>query len=210
MALFIPLVALYTAGAAWLAWWMLEPINRVAGHLQLSTRFVLTDLLGLMVLLQLPLASAGRAIETGGDRDSSPYWLLVGAGVFLVMVLWAAAVSVVSRAGITRLWQRLCVIVLLVPTTLFVMVACPATIVWFVVGSVTIFSHDGMPLAFAGMLLLALVVAAFAIRWLAFWALRDSPGEAALAAIMAGRLPQPATTMLAPSPPGHLPANRQP
>ena len=38
--------ALYIGAAAWLAWWMLEPINRVAGTLQFSTRFMLTDVIG--------------------------------------------------------------------------------------------------------------------------------------------------------------------
>src|SRR5205814_7094552 len=93
----LPLGALYVAGAAWLAWWMLEPINRVAGQLQLSTRFVLTDVLGLMVLLQVPLALLGRAINTGRERSSSPYWLLLAVGICLALVLWAASVSVVSR-----------------------------------------------------------------------------------------------------------------
>jgi len=204
----IAFAALYIFCSAWIAWWMLEPINRVAGQLQLSTRFVLTDVLGLMVLLQLPLAFLGRAINTGRDRDSSPYWLLLAVGICLALVLWAASVSVVSQAGISRLWQRLCVIVLLVPGTLVVMIAVPGAVIGLVVG-LAVVMEDARPPAIAGLLLIVLPVVALVIRWLAFWSLRDSPGEAALAALMAGSLPMPATTMLAPSRPAPLPADRE-
>src|SRR5262245_50215172 len=117
--------ALYIGAAAWLAWWMLEPINRVAGQLQLSTRFMLTDVIGLMIMLQIPLAIVGRGVESGREQDGSPYWVLVATVVVLVLVRWAAAVSVVSRAGITRLTRRLVVILLLVPGTLGVMMVVP-------------------------------------------------------------------------------------
>jgi hypothetical protein len=207
--LVIPFAGLYIVCSAWLAWWMLEPINRVAGQLQLSTRFVLTDVLGLMVLLQLPLALLGRAINTGRERSSSPYWLLLAVGICLALVLWAASVSVVSRAGITRLWQRLCVIVLLVPGTLIVMIAVPGAVIGLVVG-LAVVREDSRPPALAGLLLIALGAAVLVIRRLAFWALRNSPGEAALAALVAGRLALPATTMLAPSPPAPVQADREP
>ncbi|MBW8884672.1 MAG: hypothetical protein JF612_07815, partial [Planctomycetia bacterium] len=117
--------ALYIAAAAWLAWWMLEPINRVAGALQFSTRFMLSDVIGLMVMLQVPLAIVGRAVEAGREQTSSPYWVLIAIFVVLAFVLWAAAVSVVSRAGIMRLTRRLVVIVVLVPGTLAVIMAFP-------------------------------------------------------------------------------------
>src|SRR4051812_45532552 len=155
----LPLAAIYVACSAWLAWWILEPINRVAGQLQLSTRFVLTDVLGLMVLLQLPLALLGRAINTGRDRDHSPYWLLLAVGISLILVLWTAAVSVVSRAGITRLWQRLSVIVLLVPGTLVVMIAFPAAIIGLVI-SLLMMRENATPPTIAGGSLVGLVVVA--------------------------------------------------
>jgi len=80
--------ALYIAAAAWLAWWMLEPINRVAGALQFSTRFMLSDVIGLMVMLQVPLAIVGRAVEAGREQTSSPYWVLIAIFVVLAFVLW--------------------------------------------------------------------------------------------------------------------------
>src|SRR5262245_55627326 len=116
----------YIASAKGLAWWLLEPINRVAGHLQLSTRFMLTDVMGLMALLQLPLAIAGRGLESTSRSDEHKlYWFFLAMTAILAVVLWAAAVSVVSRAGITQLWRRLCVIVLLVPGTTAVIILWP-------------------------------------------------------------------------------------
>jgi hypothetical protein len=174
--------ALYIGAAAWLAWWMLEPINRVAGQLQLSTRFMLTDVIGLMIMLQIPLAIVGRAMESGREQTSSPYWVLVAVFAVLALVLWAAAVSVVSRAGITRLARRLVVMVLLVPGTLGVIMALPLCLAAFAAG--TPLNHDDFWLQlFAILGLLGLLAIMLGIRRLSFWALAGSPGEAALVAM---------------------------
>src|SRR5687768_18597918 len=90
---------LYIGGAAWLAWWMLEPINLVAGHLRASTRYLLTDFLGLMVLLQAALAVVGRAITTRPGDDRSPYWIVLSVALFLMLVLWSASRSEERRVG---------------------------------------------------------------------------------------------------------------
>jgi hypothetical protein len=188
--------ALYIGAAAWLAWWMLEPINRVAGQLQLSTRFMLTDVIGLMIMRQIPLAIVGRAVESGREQNGSPYWVLVAIFVVLALVLWAAAVSVVSRAGITRLTRRLVVIVLLVPGTLGVMMALPLCLAAFAAG--TPLNHDDIWLQAAAIVgLLGLFAIMLGIRRLSFWALAGSPGETALVAMqheeraarLAGRAP---------------------
>jgi len=173
---------LYIAAAAWLAWWMLEPINPVAGRLQLSTRFMLTDVIGLMVMLQVPLAIVGRAVESGAEQSSSPYWVLVTVFAVLAVVLWGAAVSVVSRAGITRLVRRLVVIVLLVPGTLGVIIALPLSLIAFL--DATPLHQENVWLQFFAILaLLALLALMAGIRRLSFWALAGSPGEQALLAM---------------------------
>src|SRR6185503_15842883 len=66
------------AFAAWLAWWMLEPINRVAGVLRATTRFMLTDVIGLMIMLQVGLAIIGRALSGSEVRgeEAALYWVL--------------------------------------------------------------------------------------------------------------------------------------
>jgi len=176
---------LYVGGAAWLAWWMLEPINLVAGHLRASTRYLLTDFLGLMVLLQAALAVVGRAIETKPGDDRSPYWIVLCVALLLMFVLWSASVSVVSRAGIIRPWRRLAVMLLLVPGALAVIVGWPVALVAIAVqlGLLENLYREG---AFAGIALtvagcLLLVAAPFGLRRLSFWSLVGSPGGAALA-----------------------------
>jgi hypothetical protein len=175
--------ALYIAAAAWLAWWMLEPINRVAGALQFSTRFMLSDVIGLMVMLQVPLAIVGRAVEAGREQTSSPYWVLIAIFVVLAFVLWAAAVSVVSRAGIMRLTRRLVVIVVLVPGTLAVIMAFPVCLALFS-GVPFIGGVWGPVLPVLG--LAGLFGIMLGIRRLSFWALAGSPGGIALAAMQEG------------------------
>ena len=188
-------LGLLLGSCAWLAWWMLEPINRVAGELQGTTRFMLTDVIGLMILLQVGLAVAGRALSGREVRDEavSMYWLLLGLMAVLILVLWAASVSVVSRAGIVRPAQRIAVMVLCVPGTLATMVGLPAMAGFFVVSAFSLFvhyEHSSVP-AYTVLLLglgcLGLSVAAFGLRRLAFWSLAGSPGGDTLAQIMARR-----------------------
>jgi len=178
---------LYIGGAAWLAWWMLEPINRVAGHLQATTRYLLTDFLGLMVLLQAALAVVGRAIDTRPGGDRSPYWIVLSVALLLMLVLWAASVSVVSRAGIIRPWRRLAVMLLLVPGALAVIVGWPVALV-AAIAYLRMF--PGPSDAIPGLVLillgsLALIAAPIGLRALSFWSLSGSPGGEALEAIMA-------------------------
>ncbi len=188
-------LGLLLASCAWLAWWMLEPINRVAGELQGTTRFMLTDVIGLMILLQVGLAIAGRALSGSEVRGEAVrmYWLLLGLLAVLILVLWAASVSVVSRAGIVRPVRRIAVMVLCVPGTLATMVGLPALVGTFIVSAITAlvrYEHQSMPaylLALMGLGCVGLGAAAFGLRRLAFWALAGSPGGEALAQIMGRR-----------------------
>lgn len=188
-------VGVLLASCAWLAWWMLEPINRVAGELQGTTRFMLTDVLGLMVLLQIGLAITGRSLSGNDVRDETAamYWLLMGLMGLLVVVLWAASVSVVSRAGIMRPGRRIAVMVLCVPGTLLVMVALPATIGVFVAGSYTALIHQGdspfsgLMLALLALSAVGLAVCAFVLRCVSYWSLAGSPGGEALQRLTGGR-----------------------
>jgi hypothetical protein len=185
-----PFVALLIGGlvvafAAGLAWWTLEPINRVAGQLKFSTRFMLTDFLGLMILLQGPLAVVGRAIDSDSS-ESATYWLILCVVCFLVLVLWMASVSVVSRAGITRLWRRLCVMVVCVPGTLALIVAWPTALIY----AVSWLSRPPSSLLWLGaipLMLAGLVALTWLTRLLAFWSLVGSPGQRLLSGLKSGR-----------------------
>lgn len=174
---------------AWLAWWMLEPINRVAGALRATPRFVLTDVIGLMILLQVGLALIGRALSRRevGREAAVLYWILLAGVAILCTVLWAASVSVVSRAGITRPLRRIVVMVLLIPGALAVMVSLPASIVAVIVEFVYLWTHPkgtdllDIPVALWAIGSFALAAAAVALRQLSYWALAGSPGEIILA-----------------------------
>jgi hypothetical protein len=162
---------------AWLAWWMLEPINRAGGHLRMATRFMLGDVLALMVLLQAPLAIVGQAIQSGPNQDNSHYWVILGVFVMLVLVLWAASVSVVSRAGITHVAKRLTVIVLLVPGTLAVIVGWPLGLAALMAFLTETRQQTGA-IIIAVAAAVSLVSLMIIIRRLSFWSLTGSPGEA--------------------------------
>jgi hypothetical protein len=198
VAIVVVLFAVLTVGlTAALAWWMLEPINRAGGHLRLSPRFMLCDVLGLMALLQAPLAIVGQALDTGSGRDNSHYWVILGVFVLLILVLWAAAVSVVSRAGITRVAKRLTVIVLLIPGTLAVIVSWPLGLVGLAAAVAESPQYPGfgqvsgfIVMAIAGVV--SLVSLMVIIRRLSFWSLTGSPAEPIIAGLPAtGPLPTP-------------------
>jgi len=158
--------------------------------LKATTRFLLTDVIGLMILLQIGLAVSGRALSGNEVRREAAamYWLLVAAIAVLATVLWAASVSVVSRAGIIRPLRRIVVMVLLIPGTLGVMVSLPAAVMVFVVGGASFVLDAGdeppaIVLAVAALSAVVLAAAAFGMRWLSFWALAGSPGESVLGTI---------------------------
>ena len=97
-------------------------------------------------------------------------------------MLWAASVSVVSRAGITEPLRRAAVILVLVPGSLAELVAVPSLVVG---GLVFVSSEQSWMFqdTWVGsassralvVLLLAVVVTlmAFVLRWLSFWVLAD-------------------------------------
>lgn len=174
----------YIAGTAVVARWMLEPINRAGGQLRASTRYLLTDFLGLMVLLQVALAISGVALEDGTRREVAAYWSLLGVFVLLVTILWAASVSVVSRAGIVRPLPRLTVIVLLIPGALAVVMSVPLLVILGLSGMFAGWLGLAGPwqawsLPLAGLGLAALAAAGVVIRKLSFWALERSTATAA-------------------------------
>jgi hypothetical protein len=181
-------LVVFIAGTVGLAWWMLEPINRAAGSLRAPTRFMLADFLALMILLQVGLAIVGQALDESGSSRSAitMYWLMLSTIAVLTLVLWAASVSVVSRAGILRPVRRLAVIVLLVPGTLAVIMGAPVLLAMLLAAIFAAFRqsivNEATPrqipwlvLALAGTGLTVL-----AMRWLSFWALVGSSYSAAL------------------------------
>jgi hypothetical protein len=103
--------------------WLLDPVNRAAGHLNAPTRFLLTDFIWLMIQLQLVLGFVMNWIE--GATSAEWLYVVVILLALPVVVLWGASVSVVSRAGIREPLRRAVVILLLVPGALGIIVAVP-------------------------------------------------------------------------------------
>jgi hypothetical protein len=186
-----PLTALaglvaFVIAAAVLCHWLLEPVNRAAGHLNAPTRFQLTDFIWLMMQLQVLLAIVMQTIAEALPQRA--LWIILGGLTLPVLVLWAASVSVVSRAGITQPMRRAAVILLLVPGSLAEVMAVPLLIV----GGVAFVNNEppGLWHSVSGgsvpqrLLVLALIavsvaVAAVALRWLSFWVLTGGPSRAA-------------------------------
>jgi len=173
---------LYIAMAAWLAWWMMEPINRVAGKLRATTQFMLADFLALMVMLQIALGLLGTAIDTNQPRETSVYWTFMALAILLVLTLWTASVCVVSRAGIARPLRRLIVTLVLIPGTLATIMAIPSLVI-VLIGELLEVRQPRVILWTATLGFSGLVAAVILVRRLSFWVLVGSPGGEALATI---------------------------
>jgi hypothetical protein len=139
-----------------------------------------------MLQLQIMLAVVMQA--TAEAMPQRAILIILGLLCLPVVVLWAASVSVVSRAGIKQPLRRAVVILLLVPGALAEVMALPL----LVVGAVVLLS-DNVPWVWptrwtddlaSRVLLIVLIGAAiaaagFILRWLSHWVLAPSPAVAA-------------------------------
>jgi hypothetical protein len=170
-------LAAFVVVAVLLGHWLLGPVNRAAGHLNAPTRFMLTDFIWLMIQLQIVLAAALQQMR---EAVSGPgLFVILGLLCLPVLVLWAASVSVVSRAGITRPLRRATVILVLVPGALAAMMAVPLLVVAAMVAmapypvrATSGWTQDA-PTRAATLIgsAVLLVLSAFLLRWLSSWVL---------------------------------------
>jgi len=101
---------------------VLSPVNRAGGRLKAPTRFHLIDFVWLLVQFQVGL---GFCLQYVGVQYQRSFFLLLAFLSFAVLTMWAGAVSFLSRAGVRSSIKRGLFIVVLLPTTLFLMVAIP-------------------------------------------------------------------------------------
>lgn len=101
---------------------VLGPVNRAAGKLQAPTRFLLLDFMWLLVQLQLAL---GYCVSFVGIQQLYFFVLVLGFFTLASIMMWAGAVSFLSRAGVRKSLRRGIFIVLLLPATLALMIATP-------------------------------------------------------------------------------------
>ncbi|MCI0361007.1 MAG: hypothetical protein L0211_21210 [Planctomycetaceae bacterium] len=168
--------------------WMLEPVNRAAGDLNAPTRFILTDFIWLMIMLQVMLATA--LVQIREQVSQRGQFVILGLLALPVIILWAASVSVVSRAGITQPLRRAVLILVLVPGALAEIMAVPILLIGAYL-AVTADPGDWAARAWSESLpfrLVSLAAAvslaalwAMALRWLSFWVLAASATNTAVA-----------------------------
>jgi len=104
------------------AWLILGPVNRAGGKLKAPTRFHLIDFVWLLVELQVGL---GFTLQYIGVQYQRSFFLLLAFLSCAVLMMWAGAVSFLSRAGVRSGMKRGVFIVVLLPATLLLMVAIP-------------------------------------------------------------------------------------
>jgi hypothetical protein len=143
---------------------ILGPVNRAAGRLQAPTRFLLPDFMWLVVQLQLAL---GYCVTFVGVQTQYFFPLALGFFTLASLMMWAGAVSFLSRAGVRSTLRRGLFILILMPTTLALMIGTPLLpVVAYVLEDnpqevERLFRLEGMIPRHAGWLLLA--VAALAV-----------------------------------------------
>ncbi|HZL89243.1 MAG TPA: hypothetical protein VFB96_12770 [Pirellulaceae bacterium] len=101
---------------------VLGPVNRAAGRLKAPTRFLLPDFMWLLVQLQLAL---GYCVTFVGVQQRYFFPLVLGFFALASVMMWAGAVSFLSRAGVRSNLRRGVFILLLLPLTLALMIATP-------------------------------------------------------------------------------------
>jgi hypothetical protein len=119
LTLLVPLLGL----AAWVMEWTLAPLIAAARSRAPQRRFMLTDLLWLVVQLQLVMALLAWAYPPNSPGHSR-VWGLV-ALCLPVTVFWIASLQAVSQAGILRPLQRAAVFVIVLPGAIAVIIGMP-------------------------------------------------------------------------------------
>jgi hypothetical protein len=165
------------------AMFILAPINGLVRTIKAPTRFQLTDLVSLMLLLQLVLAGAAALIRLESNRsielgEVMPALLVATVGI---VVLWGGGVSYISQAQINSPWRRIVFVALILPGTLLLMLGSVAAVVSLIVSFHFDFDrpefdrHYRFWISFAA--LNVIVVACCLMRWLVYWVVAK-PGDA--------------------------------
>lgn len=146
--------------------WALGPLIAATRQTPTPTRFMLSDLLWLMVQLQLAMGLVVWAVPA--DLPTSTR---VGAMVFLcvpVVGFWYGCLHGVDQAGIQQPLRRAMAFVVLLPGTTLAVVALPLlTMAWL-----ALLGDERRAPAEFGLVTVQLAVAAAAsvsLRWLATW-----------------------------------------
>ena len=118
----VPLLVVGVAVLVAVGHLVLGPVNKAAGQLKAPTRFQLNDFFWLLVQLQLALGFCLRIVEPG---EVGPFVVLLGFMTLASVLMWAGAVSFVSKAGVTNGWRRGAFVLVQLPATLALMMGTP-------------------------------------------------------------------------------------
>ena len=116
--------------------WILQPLDRVAQNRRARIRFTVIDFMGLVFMLQIPMAMLRAALESlrpDGYRDASGEWILYLFVILLSGSIWTKAVMVFSQAGIHEARRRSLLVFLVLPVAYmgtFVAAMIPVVLLW--------------------------------------------------------------------------------
>jgi hypothetical protein len=114
--------------------WILWPLDTVAAHRRRPVQFTVIDFLGLVFLLQLPMAliNLGTGMHAGMRGDQLAMYVLAWIGTALV---WWRSIVVFSRAGVTQAKDRALTVFLVLPMAYLGTFAVPILLVAATLGN---------------------------------------------------------------------------
>ena len=154
--------------------WTIEPILRAAREANSPRSFLLSDLIWLLIQIQMAMAVAGSAFPaTMPTRQRVTALMLLSVAMVL---FWLASLQAVSQAGIKRPLRRAVVFVVLLPGLALTTLGVPLLTIGFMY-ALAEQDRGGLPGHGAVLLggeLLLLIALSLSLGWIARWTVADS------------------------------------
>jgi hypothetical protein len=172
----VPLLAL----AAWTLEWTLRPLLTAARTSVTQRRFMLTDLIWLILQLQMAMALVARVFPANASTASRVWGLAVLSAA--VVAFWLASLQAVSQAGIRRPLRRAAVFMIVLPGAITALIGVPVLVfaLFLAIGSVIHPAIGFRDVWLATVQLAAGVICTALVRRLAAWSVAeaiDASGE---------------------------------
>lgn len=167
----------------------LGPLDRTVRAIKAQTRFQLTDLISLMLLMQILLAALSQFVDFNTDYlRRGMIWFVVIFPSLLVLAMWGGGVSYISQAGVNSPLRRTVFVVLVLPLTVGLMIGATGLAECAVFGGIGLvmkelgwrrmWNEDAvLPVAAGiGAGLAAVPALAYALRLIVDWVVKGAPG----------------------------------
>jgi len=151
---------------------VLQPLIRETRGRQCPTRFFLSDIIWLMLMLQIPLAAASLVPKWRGKGDKVIFGLAL---VAVCVYAWSLSVAAMSALGLNAPLRRGLLLVILLPVSLFGALAPVVGIVTGIPSGVVTMAEGGTSVDY-GVVAIAmamLVTIGFTCRRLTAWVVAD-------------------------------------